>query len=115
MEGGRSRRKSLRAPVYLDVRCDFANGYSYSGKMINLGTEGAFIQTADPIRVGEYLTIEFLLPGTLTSIRQEGEVVWSRTYDESEGQSERIHATGIKFVDLDKGQQASLRELIAGL
>jgi hypothetical protein len=70
--------------------------------MINLGTEGILIESSDPISVGESLSVEFLLPDTLNSIRLAGEVVWSRITEEGEALEKDYHLTGIKFVDLDE-------------
>ena len=102
MAEGRSRRKSLRAPVYLDVRCDLDSGDFLKGKIINLGTEGVFVRSTHSFSIGDYLTMEFLLPGTLSSICQEGEVVWIRSYDDIEFEGEPIHAAGIKFHTLEE-------------
>ena len=92
----------MRAPVYLDVRCDLDSGASIKGKIINLGTEGVFIRSTYPFSIGHSLTMEFLLPGTLSSIRQKGEVVWIRSYDDIELEGERIRAAGIRFLKLEE-------------
>lgn len=102
MEEGRGKRRSLRVPVYLDVRCDLADESSIKAKIINLGTEGIFIKSPDPISVGEKVTVEFLLPGTLNSIRVAGESVWARSHEEGEEEDENYHVAGIEFVDLEE-------------
>ena len=53
MEEGRSKRKGLRVPVSLDVRCDLTDGSSLKAKIVNLGTEGVFIKSADPLSPGD--------------------------------------------------------------
>ena len=102
MEEGRSEKKSLQVPVYLDVRCDLADGSTIKAKVINLGTEGIYIESPDPINVGESLEVEFLLPGTLNSIRLVGEVMWSRSPEENEAQKEDVYVTGIEFRTLEE-------------
>ena len=100
MEEGRGQRKSLRVPVNLDVRCDLADGSSIRAKIVNLGTEGIFIKSADPLSPGDTVTMEFLLPGTLNSIELAGEVMYSRVHEEEQGQDEDVHVAGIQFSDL---------------
>ena len=71
-------RKSLRVRVYLDVRCDLASGATVKGKIVNLGTAGVCVQTGDPVAVRQNLSMEFLLPNTLSSVQLEGKVAWVR-------------------------------------
>ena len=108
MEEGRSKRKSLRVPVNLDVRFDLADGSTLKAKIINLGTEGIFVKSDDPLRPGESVSLEFLIPGTLNSIQLTGEVMYSRT-DEDEHDAE-YHVAGIKFSDLPEPYHGMIRD-----
>lgn len=110
MEEGRGQRKSLRVPVNLDVRCDLADGTSLKAKIVNLGTEGIFIKSADPLSPGDSLTMEFLLPGTLNSIELAGEVMYSRVHEEEQGQDEDVHVAGIQFSDLKEPYHGMIRD-----
>ena len=110
LEGGRSKRKSVRVPVYLPLRCDRANGSAIEAKLINLGTEGILIESSGPISVGESLAVELLLPDTLNSIRMTGEVVWSRATEGGEARGKDCHLTGIKFVNLDELHRTLIRD-----
>ncbi len=110
MEQGRGKRKSLRVPVYLDVRCDLADGSSIKAKIINLGTEGIFIKSPYPISIDENVTAEFLLPGTLNSIRVAGEAVWARSHEEGEEEDENYHVAGIEFIDLEDPYYSLIRD-----
>ena len=108
MEEGRSKRKSLRVPVNLDVRFDLADGSTLKAKIINLGTEGIFVKSDEPLRPGESVSLEFLIPGTLNSIQLTGEVMYSRT-DEDEQDAE-YHVAGIKFSDLTEPYHGMVRD-----
>jgi len=110
MEGGRSKRKSLRVPVNLDVRFDLADGSISKAKIINLGTEGIFVKSAEPLHPGESVGLEFLLPGTLNSIQLTGEVMYSRTEEETEGGDAGYHVAGIKFSNLDEPYHGMIRD-----
>ncbi|MCG6916715.1 MAG: PilZ domain-containing protein [Deltaproteobacteria bacterium] len=109
MEGERSKRKSLRVPVNLDVRFDLVDGSSLRAKIINLGTEGIFVKSAEPLHPGESVGLEFLLPGTLNSIQLVGEVMYSRT-NEEEGEDAAYHVAGIKFSDLEEPYHGMIRD-----
>ena len=109
MEGERSKRKSLRVPVNLDVRFDLVDGSSLRAKIINLGTEGIFVKSAEPLHPGESVGLEFLLPGTLNSIQLVGEVMYSRT-NEEEGEDAPYHVAGIKFSDLEEPYHGMIRD-----
>jgi hypothetical protein len=63
---------------------------------------GIFIKSPDPISMGENVTVEFLLPGTLNSIRVPGEAAWARAHEEGEGEDENCHMVGIEFTDLEE-------------
>jgi hypothetical protein len=108
MEGGRSKRKSLRVPVNLDVRFDLADGSTLKARIINLGTEGIFVKSAAALHPGESVSLEFLLPGTLNSIQLVGEVMYSRT--EEDEPDAGYHVAGIKFSDLEEPYHGMIRD-----
>jgi hypothetical protein len=106
MEEGRAKRKCPRIPVYLDVRVDLKDGTVVKGKVINLSTEGICIKTEDPIFAAEEITAEFLLPDTLNSVRLGGEVVWYRFDKKAVERHERVHFSGVRFLDLGESYRS---------
>ena len=110
MEEGRSKRKSLRVPVNLDVRFDLADGSRLKAKIINLGTEGIFVKSAEPLQPGERVNLEFLLPDTLNSIQLAGEVMYSRTDEDAQGGDAGYHVAGIKFASLEEPYHGMIRD-----
>ncbi|MGD8775389.1 MAG: PilZ domain-containing protein [Syntrophobacterales bacterium] len=110
MEEGRGKRRSLRVPVHLDVRCDLADGSTIKAKIINLGTEGIFAKSVDPLSPGDSITLEFLLPGTLNSIKLAGEVMYSRTQEGEQDLYVDFHVAGIKFIDLAEPYHTLIRD-----
>jgi hypothetical protein len=110
MEEGRNKRKGLRVPVNLDVRCDLTDGSSLKAKIVNLGTEGILIKSAEPLSPGDRLTMEFLLPGTLSSLQLVGEVIYSRANEQEQDQVEDVHTAGIEFADLKEPYLGLIRE-----
>ena len=109
MEEGRAKRKCLRIPVYVDVRVDLKDGTVVKGKVINLSTEGICIKTDDPIFAREEIRAEFLLPNTLNSVRLGGEVVWYRFDKNAAAKQERVHFSGVKFIDLGESYRSLIR------
>jgi hypothetical protein len=110
MEKRRSKRGSLRIPVYLASHCTLADGSTIEAKVINLGPEGILIESSDPIEAGECLELEFLLPGSLNSMRLTGQVIWSRVSRPSEDQEAAFYLAGIKFTDHDELYRSLLRD-----
>ena len=109
MEEGRAKRKCPRIPVYMDVRVDLKDGTVVKGKVINLSTEGICIKTDDPIFAKEEITAEFLLPDTLNSVRLGGEVVWYRFDKKAAAKQERVHFSGVRFLDLGESYRSLIR------
>ena len=106
----RSKRGSPRVPVYLTSRCDLTDGSSVEARVINLGSEGVLVASSDPINAGDCLEVEFLLPGTLNSIRLAGEVVWSHASKQDEDKEAAHHMVGIRFTDHDELYRSLLRD-----
>jgi hypothetical protein len=95
------------------VRCDLDGGITLKGKVINLGTDGTFIRTDQSLKVGASVTLEFLLPGTLTSIKLTGETMWARSYEETEdGVEEEFHVAGVRFHDQTESFRSLIRDYI---
>jgi uncharacterized protein (TIGR02266 family) len=90
----------------LDARCQ-VSGKAFRGRIINLSTEGVFLKTPEPVEVSTRLTLEFLLPGTMSSVSVTGEMVWQRSYEE---QGELFHVTGVKFLTLKEPHRGLIRE-----
>jgi uncharacterized protein (DUF1684 family) len=95
--------------VYLDVRVDLQDGSAVKGKVINLSTEGICLKTDDPIFAKEEISAEFLLPDTLSSVRLGGEVVWYPFDKKAVAKKERVHFSGVGFLDLGESYRSLIR------
>ena len=100
----------MRVPVNLDVRFDLGDGSSLKAKIVNLGTEGIFVKSAEPLHPGDSVSLEFLLPGTLNSIQLVGEVMYSRTNEDQHAGDGRYHVAGIKFSALEEPYYGMIRD-----
>jgi len=93
----------------MDVRVDLKDGTVVKGKVINLSTEGICIKTDDPIFAKDEITAEFLLPDTLNSVRLGGEVMWYRFDKKAAAKQERVHFSGVRFLDLGESYRSLIR------
>jgi hypothetical protein len=69
-----------------------------------------FIITSEPVFLGERLSVEFLLPGSLTPINIIGETVWCRSYNDQIGRHNAPHVAGIKFIDVPKRDERLIQD-----
>jgi hypothetical protein len=104
----KDRRKTLRVPIFVDVRCKSASGTAIECKGVDLGTGGICIKSTDPFSLNEKLDLEFQLPDTSNPIRVDGEIVWSLPQREDDEQNTRYHAAGVKFNNLKKDDKRLL-------
>lgn len=102
----------MRVPVDFDVRCSQASGNTLKGRALNLSTEGLFVVTAEPLVLGERLSLEFLLPDSLTLIQLTGELVWCRSYKIGIGQDKPPYVGGIKFINLPERYEQLIQDYI---
>jgi Tfp pilus assembly protein PilZ len=101
-EMGRSRRAGLRIPVDFEVKCESTSFPVLVGKAVNLSTGGLCVMTDKPIDTDVKISLEFLMPTTLNSIKVQGQSVWSGP---CKTQARLAQGTGIKFVDIDESSR----------
>jgi len=95
------RRKELRAPAKLKV------GYSTPKEflkdyMFNLSLGGLFIETRDPLCIGERVQILLFLPDKEKDLEVTGEVIWVREEEELTSQGRLPAGMGLQFLNLSK-------------
>ena len=101
-EMGRSKRAGLRIPVDFEVKCQSTAFPVFVGKAVNLSIGGLCIMTEEPIETDVKMSLEFLMPTTLNSIKVQGQSVWSGP---CKTQERPAQGTGIKFVDIDESSR----------
>lgn len=69
----------------------------------DLSEEGVSVTTEHPFPVGQVVKLQFFTPHSASAVTLEAEVVWSRL--EPEG------GMGLKFINLDEGGRAILRDI----
>ena len=82
------------------------------GKAFDLSTAGVAISTNYPIRIGEKITTEFVMPETNNSIKAVGEVVWRQFHGDTAGEHEALFTAGIKFLQINELHQTLISRYV---
>ena len=108
----KNRRKSLRAPLYIDVSFRLACGTLRRGKIINLSTGGVFIKVDELVGSKERITVRFSLPSISKPMQLKGQVVWSRSYLKHKPKFEVVNVMGVKFVSVREKYRRVIKDYI---
>ena len=84
-------------PVPVRVSLTRPGGTRTTEYSINLSAGGACLQVRDPLRAGERVSLEFVLPSGGDPLRLEGEVVWCTEEQEAGVDRTRFLELGIRF------------------
>lgn len=103
------QRRYPRFSVEMDVTLASDHNF-YSGLAENLSAGGVFVATHLVKSIGE--TIEFCvrIPESDEVIKGVGEVRWIREYNEA---SDVRPGMGIRFVDIEAGSEAAIRQFLS--
>lgn len=91
--------------IKIDYEAEGAYLYDYSH---DLSEGGIFLQTDNPLEVGETINLKFILPEVLEEIETTGEV----TFSNPSGVEGLTAGMGVKFVGLSEEQLAHIRDVI---
>jgi Tfp pilus assembly protein PilZ len=108
----KNSRKSLRAPLYIDVNFRLACGTLRRGKIINLSTGGVFIKVDELVGSKERITVRFSLPSISKPMQLKGQVVWSRSYLKHKPKFEVVNVMGVKFVSVREKYRQMIKDYI---
>lgn len=102
-----------RAPLALKVRYRTADGREMVSITGDVSSGGLFIESADPLRRGTELRIDFGLPNpAFESITAKARVVWAR---EKVEQDVRLPGMGVQFTDIAVEARAQIVEFVEAL
>jgi hypothetical protein len=108
----KDRRKSLRAPLYIDASFRLACGTFRRGKIINLSTGGVFIKVPELVGSKEKVTVRFSLSSISKPVQLKGQVVWSRSYLKHRPKFEVVNVMGVKFVSISEEYRRVIKDYI---
>jgi hypothetical protein len=112
MKRQQNKRKHQRVQVSFPVRGRQADFTKVGGKAYSLDSEGIDIKTNCPIRTGDQLAVEFLMPDAFGPVRVTGEVAWRKFHGDTSEQEEALFTAGIKFLNLEKSLRTALMEYL---
>jgi type IV pilus assembly protein PilZ len=94
-------RESPRKSCSLSVEYQ-SQDRQHSEQILDIGTGGVFIETTEPIVVGQELTLNFSFPDSEDNIKVDGEIVWRNP-----------KGIGVKFIGLTQQQADNIKTYIA--
>jgi len=101
-----SQRRSLRVPTNLKV--SVSGAATGDAHLCNLSSDGAFVETSDPLALESRITLAIEGDGGAPPIAVEATVQWVREIGNMDGTA----GVGVAFVDLDDDGFLALEELV---
>ena len=74
----------------------------HSEHILDIGTGGVFIETTEPIEVGQELTLNFRFPDAEDNLKVNGQIVWRNP-----------KGIGVKFIGINQQQVDNIKSYIA--
>lgn len=105
----KERRRELRAYLRIYKMKIETNKDVFFGYAKNISASGLFVPTVNPKPVGERFRLKFTLPDSNREIVVFAEVVWNRTYSNS---NEFEPGMGIKFIEISEEDAESIRQFV---
>ena len=78
----------------------------------NIGKGGLFIKTSNPLPEGESFILKLKLPGLVSALKINCEVVW---VNNDESRTDMPLGMGLRFVDMDKNERTLLDKYIGAI
>ena len=104
------RRRGPRARIAgAKVICEAASGGRFTGRALDLGKGGLFVQADRRLTVGSRLTIEIQIAGELAPWPALGRVIWVR----DAAAQDKPAGAGVAFIDVDDAVLAAIDRMLA--
>jgi uncharacterized protein (TIGR02266 family) len=108
-KGSIDARKAIRSPLLvLEVKGKYYNKI-FIGYTKNVSKDGFFLSSQQPLKAGDQFPVEFVLPDNTTKVGCTCEVVWTKEFKSSTGNSMGV---GVRFVDLDESKKRTIDEWV---
>jgi type IV pilus assembly protein PilZ len=106
------RREHPRYQVTIPADCSTRHVF-ISNHVNNISKGGVFLRSDRPLPLDAEVSLLLRLPGTGTSIRATGRVVWN--HDMERGTSRIVPGSGIRFVDIRPADRVALETYLERL
>ena len=108
-DGSIDDRKSQRIDVQLLVDYHSQNGHYLFDFCRDLGTGGVFIETTNPLPMGESVNLTFTIPDSKETLVASGKVIWVQ---EAVPEKELTAGMGVQFDEFTPDQREILTNFI---
>ena len=108
---GEDKREETRIPVQMlvDYKCDGNYLFDFCR---DLGAGGIFIETKDPIAIGETIDCTFTLPDSKKTLAIKGEILWHQGETKGDDGETQPAGMGVQFCEYTEEQQKVLRDFV---
>ena len=93
----------------ISVQVEFRDDYWRTTEHMNQGKEGAFIQMADPLELGDQFPMVLHMPNGSEPIKVQCKVTWTNRYKVTKDIGKGM---GVKFLDLQPETKKNINEFI---
>ena len=101
------RRVATRFRTFISAEYR-GNGGHRRGSVFNMGSDGLFIRTAEPLSPGSFLSVAVKLPDSGDPVRLEGQIVWVNLVDTEEMPA----GMGIRLVRVQSSDRSRLQHFL---
>ncbi len=108
----RKRRGAQRAAYDIHVGVSTKHRL-FVGLVDNISNGGLFIATDEALNKGDRIEVRFRIPDQDHEFHKQGEVIWTRPYDELGNGRNAQAGAGIKLLDLSDDERRILNSFIA--
>ena len=105
------KRKAIRVPVDLETYFKKDNK-EYSGRILNISTEGAFVKAVHLFDANDVLDLSFHLPGSGHMVQTKARVIWGGSLEAAAWPS---FIMGIHFEHMANSDSKEIVEYIQNL
>jgi uncharacterized protein (TIGR02266 family) len=97
----------------LEIKVDLESDHNfYTGLTQNISAGGLFIATHHLRRIGDRISLKFMLPGNEAPVQVETEVRWIRE-NSALTRADGATGMGVRFINLSPGATAAIQQFLA--
>lgn len=110
------RRKFIRLQISVEVKYSLLKlePHQQLATSKNIGSGGICIMADDPLKLGNLLKLEIILPQDPPVIFAVGKVVWTKSFSIL-GEERNRYEVGIQFLDIGEKDQVRIKKYVFSL
>src|SRR3989338_2911418 len=111
------RRKFLRLNINVDIRFSLVKDtvqIERKSKSVNISAGGICIMTGEPLKAGDLLKLEIILPENPPLVQAIGKVAWVKSFSYLDENVQR-YDVGVEFVEIDEHERQRVNKYVFSL